>query len=281
MLPKTREVASMQSDAARDLSAEMAFDPEQTADAIARFLRRRLDASGLDTYVLGLSGGVDSACAAALAVRAVGPERLLTVKLPSPTSSPASRLDAEAVEVALGLPRERRLLVEIGPMVAGWRAAIGDPDPHALRVGNVAARCRMVVLWDLAARHRGVVLGTENRTESLLGYFTIYGDAGTAVEPISGLYKSQVWALSDHLGVPRRVVEKPPTADLWTGQTDESELGMRYVDADRVLYWALDRGLSLEATIRQTGLPEAAVTQVLARTRATAFKREIPYRFAE
>lgn len=271
----------MQSDAARALPSELSFDPEQTADAIAQFLRRRLDAAGLDTYVLGLSGGIDSACAAALAVRAVGPERLLTVKLPSPTSSPASQTDAEVVEVALGLPPERRLLVEIGPMVDGWRTGIGDPDPHAPRIGNVAARCRMIVLWDLAARQRGVVLGTENRTESLLGYFTIYGDAGSAVEPIASLYKSQVWTLSDHLGVPRRVVEKTPTADLWTGQTDESELGMRYVDADRVLHWAVDRGLSPEATAQQTGLPEAAVALVLARYCATAFKREIPYRFAE
>jgi NAD+ synthase len=269
----------MQSDATRDLPAELAFDPGQTADSIAQFLRRRLDEAGLDTYVLGLSGGVDSACAAALAVRAVGPERLLTVKLPSSTSSPASWMDAEAVEAALGLPPERRLMVEIGPMVDGWRAVIGDPDPHALRVGNVAARCRMVVLWDLAAKHRGVVLGTENRTESLLGYFTIYGDAGSAVEPIASLYKSQVWTLSEYLGVPRRVVEKPPTADLWTGQTDESELGMRYVEADRVLHWAVDRGLSVQATAQQAGLPELAVAHVLARYRATAFKREIPYRF--
>ena len=93
----------------------------------------------------------------------------------------------------------------------------------------------MIVLWDLAARHRGIVLGTENRTEGLLGYFTIYGDAGSAVEPIAGLFKTQVWSLSRHLGVPRQVVEKPPTADLWVGQTDEDELGARYADADRVL----------------------------------------------
>ena len=271
----------MQSDATQALPAELAFDPERTADAIALFLRRRLEAAGLDTYVLGLSGGVDSACAAALAVRAVGPERLLTVKIPAPTSSPASQADAEAVEEALGLPPQRRLLVGIGPMVDGWRAAVGDRDPDALRIGNVAARCRMVVLWDLAAKHRGLVLGTENRTESLLGYFTIYGDAGSAVEPIAGLYKSQVWALSEYLGVPRRVVAKPPTADLWTGQTDESELGIRYADADRVLHWAVDRGLSPEATAERTGLPVGSVAHVLARYQATAFKREIPYRFAE
>ena len=271
----------MEDESTRALPPELAFDAERTANEIAEFLRRRLDAAGLETYVLGLSGGVDSACAAALALRAVGPERLITVKLPSRTSTPASQADAEAVEEALGLPPERRLLVEVGPMVDGWRAAVGDADPHPLRIGNVAARARMVVLWDLAAKYRGIVLGTENRTESLLGYFTIYGDAGSAVEPITGLYKSQVWALSDYLGVPRRVVVKPPTADLWAGQTDESELGMRYADADRVLHWAVDRGLSPAETAARTGLPEPAVAHVLARYRATAFKREIPYRFTD
>jgi NAD+ synthase len=271
----------MAGQSARTLPPELQFDAEGTAEAIATFLRRRLDEAGLDTYVLGLSGGVDSACAAALAVRAVGPERLITVKLPSGTSSPASQADAEAVEEALRLPPERRLLVEVAPIVAGWRAAIGDADPTPLRIGNVAARARMVVLWDLAAKHRGIVLGTENRTESLLGYFTIYGDAGSAIEPIEGLYKSQIWALSAHLGVPLSVVDKPPTADLWAGQTDESELGMRYADADRVLYWTVDRGLSSGETAERIGLPEAAIVHVLARYRATAFKREIPYRFTD
>jgi NAD+ synthase len=166
-------------------------------------------------------------------------------------------------------------------MVDGWRAAIGDADPEPLRIGNVAARARMVVLWDLAAKYRGIVLGTENRTESLLGYFTIYGDAGSAVEPITGLYKSQIWALSDYLGVPRSVIDKPPTADLWAGQTDESELGMRYADADRVLHWAVDRGSSPGETAERTGLPESAVATVLARYHATAFKREIPYSFTD
>jgi NAD+ synthase len=136
----------------------------------------------------------------------------------------------------------------------------------------------MIVLWDLAARHRGIVLGTENRTEGLLGYFTIYGDAGSAVEPIAGLFKTQVWSLSEHLGLPRQVIEKAPTADLWIGQTDEDELGARYADADRVLYWTLDQGLAPDDVAEQTSLPLDVVRRVLARYRATEFKREIPYR---
>lgn len=268
----------MTADSTRSLPPELAFDHERATDDIVAFLRRRLDAAGLETYVLGLSGGVDSACAAALAARAVGPERLVTVKMPSRTSSPEGRLDAEAVEDALGVPPAQRLLVEVGPMVDGWQRAVGDAEPTPLRRGNVAARARMIVLWDLAARHRGVVLGTENRTEGLLGYFTIYGDAGSAVEPIAGLFKTQVWSLSGHLGVPRRVVEKPPTADLWVGQTDEDELGARYADADRVLYWTIDRGLAPDDVAEQTGLASEVVRRVLARHRATQFKREVPYR---
>ena len=168
-------------------------------------------------------------------------------------------------------------------MVEGWRAAIGaaDADANPLRRGNVAARCRMIVLWDLAMKHRGIVLGTENRAESLLGYFTIYGDSGTAVEPIASLYKSQVWALAEHLGVPGQVIYKAPTADLWAGQTDEDELGLRYEEADRILYWHVEQGLSPEATRERTGLPPDAVNQVLARYRATAFKREIPYHYQD
>lgn len=153
----------------RSLPQELDFDHERATDDIVAFLRRRLDAASLETYVLGLSGGVDSACSAALAVCAVGPERLVTAKMPSRTSSPESRMDAEAVEEALGVPPEQRLLVEVGPLVDGWQRAVGDAEPSPLRRGNVAARARMIVLWDLAARHRGIVLGTENKTEGLLG----------------------------------------------------------------------------------------------------------------
>jgi NAD+ synthetase len=262
----------------RSLPQELDFDHERSTDDIVAFLRRRLDAASLGTYVLGLSGGVDSACSAALAVRALGPERLVTVKMPSRTSSPESRLDAEAVEEALGIPSEQRRLVEVGLLVDGWQRAVGDAEPSALRRGNVAARARMIVLWDLAARQRGIVLGTENRTEGLLGYFTIYGDAGSAVEPIAGLYKTQVWSLAAHLGVPRQLIEKPPTADLWVGQTDEDELGARYAEADRVLYWSIDRGLGPDDVAERTGLGPEVVRRVLARVRATEFKREIPYR---
>lgn len=267
----------------RDLPPELAFDVSQAVSGAVQFLKSRLEMSGLDRYVLGLSGGVDSACSAALAVQAVGAERLVTVKMPARSSAEASRRDAEAVEEALGVPADQRLLVEIGPLVDAWRLVAGVPDAvdgslAALRAGNVAARCRMVVLWDLALKHRGIVLGTENRTENLLGYFTIYGDSGTAVEPITSFYKSQVWELASYLGVPEQVVHKAPTADLWADQTDESELGMRYQDADRVLHLVLDVGVSPEDAPGRTGLSEDVVRRVVERYHATEFKRAIPYR---
>jgi NAD+ synthase len=258
---------------------ELAFDAKAVITAIQEFLRNRLAEAGLDCYVLGLSGGIDSAVSAALAVRAVGPDRLITVKMPASSSVPASRLDAERVEEALGIPAQQRLLVEIAPVLDGWRQALRD-EPSPLRIGNVAARSRMLVLWDLASKHRGIVLGTENRTENLLGYFTIYGDAGSAVEPITSLYKTQIWALAAHLGLPEQVISKPPTADLWPGQTDEEELGVRYAEADQVLYWHVDHGLAPDQVTSRTGLPPEVVSRVLDRYRATEFKRAIPYRLS-
>ncbi|MGE3269021.1 MAG: NAD+ synthase [Chloroflexota bacterium] len=268
----------MAESSARTVPPELEFDHERATRESVRFLQHRLEVSGLETYVLGLSGGVDSACAAALAVRAVGPERLVTVKMPSRTSSLASRADAEVVEDVLGIPIQHRLLVEVAPMVEGWQAAVGDDGRDLLRRGNVAARSRMIVLWDRAAAYRGIVLGTENRTENLLGYFTIYGDAGSAVEPIAGLFKCQIWSLASYLGVPAQIVEKPPTADLWTGQTDEGELGARYADADRVLHAAVDLGIPEADIANRLQLPPEVVGRVLDRYRMTAFKRELPYR---
>jgi NAD+ synthase len=268
--------------APRVLPDDLAFDMDAAIQGVCAFLRARLDEARLTHYVLGLSGGVDSACSAGLAVRALGPERLVTVKMPSASSVGASLADAEAVEEALAIPASNRFLIPVAPIVEGWRTATGEtPGSVAdLRVGNVAARARMLVLWDQAARHQAIVLGTENRTENLLGYFTIYGDAGTAVEPISPFFKSQVWALAGQLGLPEQVIRKAPTADLWAGQTDESELGMRYEDADRVLYWAVDRGNSAADTSARTGLPLEVVSRVLDRWRATQFKRDLPYRYS-
>ena len=267
--------------APRVLPDDLAFDIDAAVERGCAFLRARLEEAGLARYVLGLSGGVDSACSAGLAVRALGADRLVTVKMPSATSLAASLADAEGVEEALGTPASNRLLIPVAPIVDGWRMATGEaPGSVAdVRVGNVAARARMLVLWDQAARHQAIVLGTENRTENLLGYFTVYGDAGTAVEPLSPFYKSQVWALADRLGLPEQVIRKAPTADLWAGQTDESELGMRYEDADCVLYWAIERGNSATDTAARTGLPPEVVARILDRWRASQFKRDLPYRF--
>ena len=192
--------------------------------------------------MLGLSGGIDSALVAYLAAEAIGAERLLCVLMPYRTSSPASRADAEAVVADLGC---HSTLVDISPMVDGYFA--GRDDASALRRGNFMARKRMAVLYDQSVIFGGLVVGTGNKTESLIGYTTLFGDSACAFNPIGDLYKTQVRQLAVAIGVPDAIIRKAPSADLWPGQTDETEGGFGYpiarpaaVLADRQA--PLDRG---------------------------------------
>ncbi len=237
------------------------------ADALRAFLVEELRASGLERYVVGLSGGVDSAAAAALAVSALGPGAVHALALPGPTSSAASLADAREVAGALGLEIE---VVDI----AGAARALADAlsaGEHRLRWGNVMARLRMIALFDRARAASGLVLGTGNKSELLLGYTTLFGDNASSVNPLFDVWKTNVFELATHLGVPGRVVEKEPTADLWTGQTDASELGFTYAEADAVLYWHHDRGLDRDALVAG-GLPPRLVEAVLSIYRRNRFK---------
>ena len=216
--------------------------------------------------MIGLSGGIDSAVAAALAVRGLGPERVLGVTLPYRTSSPASLADARAVAEKLGIAVEHR---DITPYADPFLADI--PADARVRRGNVMARCRMIVLYDLSARDGTLVLGTGNRTETLLGYATLHGDAAFGLNPLANLYKAEVRALARHLDLPEAVIVKPPTADLWAGQTDEQELGLSYDDADRILHLLVDERLGVRQ-VAALGFPLATVEAVRDRVRAQAFK---------
>jgi len=250
-----------------ELSPETRLDLAMAEKALVSFLAEELAVSGLDGYVLGLSGGVDSAVSAALAARAVGPERVHALALPGPTSDPASLEDARLVADSLGIGLE---VIGLGPAIEpliGITGAAGD----RLRVGNLHARLRMTVLFDRAKAVRALVLGTSNKSETLLGYTTLFGDMAASVQPLGDLFKTQVWALAAHLGLPARVVEKPPTADLWPGQSDESELGFGYREADRVLYWLHERGASREALVER-GFPEELVDRVIGAWRRNRFK---------
>ena len=260
--------------AALDESAPLpAVDPALAVEVIVDFIRRQLEQAGFSRLVVGLSGGVDSATVAFLAARAIGSDSLLAVRMPYATSSEASETDAMRVVTALGCRTER---VEITPMVEPMLALITDDDPTArnVRRGNVMARQRMIVLYDRSAAFDALVIGTSNKTEALLGYGTLHGDMAAALAPIGDLYKTQLRAVARQLGVPDEVVAKPPSADLWPGQTDEGELGRSYDLLDRALYALVDRRWTVDRCER-AGLPRDLVEWVEQRVARMEFKRQL------
>lgn len=250
-----------------------AIDPARTVEVIANFIRSQMEQTGFHRLVIGLSGGVDSSAVAFLAARAIGAENLLAVRMPYRTSSPASEADALRVVDALGCRSE---LVEITPMVEPMLALIADEDERALNVrrGNVMARQRMIVLYDRSAAWEALVIGTSNKTEGLLGYGTLHGDMAAAMQPIGDLYKSQLRDVARELGVPEEIIAKPPSADLWPGQTDEGELGRTYEDLDRTLFALVDRRWTIDRCVR-AGLPHDLVEWVARRVAQMEFKRQL------
>jgi len=233
------------------------------------FIRDAIDTTGTAGIVLGMSGGVDSALAAALAVRGLGPERVQALVLPYRSSSADSLADAQAVAATLGI--ETRT-IDISPMVDAYFENETDADP--VRRGNMMARQRMAVLFDQAKKRRALVLGTSNKTEILLGYSTIFGDNASSINPLGDLYKQQIWQLSRHLGLPERVVAKQPSADLWPGQTDEGDLGFDYATADEVLFLLFDEGCTPEEVVER-GYPEEVVRRITELERENRFKRRL------
>jgi NAD+ synthase len=269
-----------------ELPVELEIDTDIARRIIAEFIRGQLRQAGFERAVLGLSGGIDSAVVGYLVAEAIGPERLLAVMMPYRTSSPASRADAESVISALGCASD---LVDISPMVDGYfgtetapgadgaSRTSGDRGEIAtpLRRGNFAARMRMSVLYDRSVTWGGLVVGTGNKTESLIGYTTLFGDSASAFNPIGDLYTRQVRQLAVALGVPDANVRKPPTADLWPGQTDEIEGGFSYPVLDRLLFWRVDKRRSIEE-MAELGFEPAMVERVDRLVAGSEFKRQVP-----
>jgi NAD+ synthase len=247
--------------------------PAQVVEVITGFITAQLEQAGFRRLVVGLSGGVDSATVAFLAARAVAPEDLLAVRMPYRDSDPASETDALRVVDALGCDSQR---VDISPMADPMFALVGHGDEPDLRVrrGNVLARLRMIVLYDRSAAFDALVCGTSNKTEALLGYGTLHGDMAAAIQPIGDLYKSQLRAVATELGVPAEIIAKPPSADLWPGQTDEGELGAGYDDLDRILFALVDRRWTVDRCVR-AGLDERLVRWVERRVARMEFKRQV------
>jgi NAD+ synthase len=254
----------------RDIPEELRIDAPATEAILVDFLRRETRRAGFDRVVLGLSGGIDSAVSAALACRALGPSRVLCALLPYRTSSADSLRDARRVARALGARTET---IAISPMVdAYFRRARGATR---LRRGNRMARERMAILYDLSLRDRRLVVGTSNKTELLLGYGTLYGDMASALNPLGDLYKTQVRQLGAGLGIPEDLVWKTPTADLWAGQSDESELGWSYRDIDRLLVRLVEqRDNPGEAAA--AGFPRRMIAAIGRRMARSQFKRRPP-----
>ena len=246
------------------------IEPAEALEKSAQFVRQSLQDAGRKSLVIGLSGGIDSAVAAAIAVHAIGADHVQGLMMPYRTSSAASLTDAEAVATKLGMATEK---VEITKMADAFITNLAQPD--RLRQGNIMARCRMVVLYDRSARDEALVLGTGNRTESLLGYTTLYGDNACAFNPIGQLYKTEIRTLAAHLGLPLSVLAKAPSADLWEGQSDEDELGLSYEVADRLLVGLVDEGLA-PRQLQALGFEADLVAQVSQRIKTMAFKRGLP-----
>jgi len=234
------------------------------------FIRSETQRAGFNKVVLGLSGGIDSALSCYLAAEALGKENVLAVRMPYKTSSQESLDHAQLVIDAIGV---QSLTLPITDMADGlinkW------PEMSSLRKGNIMARCRMIALFDQSVVINGLVVGTGNKSEILLGYTTLLGDSACAFNPLGDLYKTQVRQLSRDMGIPEVIIGKPPTADLWSGQTDEGELGFTYAEVDKLLYLLVDERFTPQECV-EAGFDKKFVDTVVARVRRFHFKRVMP-----
>ena len=239
-------------------------------EILVGFIKSEVTRIGMSRAVVGLSGGLDSALSCALAVEALGAENVLAVRMPYKASSSDSLDHAQALIDQLGVQSKT---IEITNMVEPLFKL--DPQISKMRMGNIMARERMIVLFDQSEVFKALVIGTSNKTEILLGYSTIYGDSASAMNPIGDLYKTQVRQLSRALNVPAPIIDKPPSADLWEGQTDENELGFTYEEVDKLLYLLVDQRYSPHEAI-EAGFNEKFVHAVTTRIRRNQFKRMLP-----
>lgn len=247
-----------------DINAELA------TRILTGFIRDSIAKAGMSRAVIGLSGGIDSAVSAYLSAKALGAENVLALRMPYKTSSDSSLSDAEAVIEDLGLPHLTLPITDMAdPLIRRF------PQMSRLRQGNIMARMRMIALYDQSMAWNGLVMGTSNKTEFLLGYSTIYGDSGVALHPIADLYKAQVRQLAGWLGVPRSVIDKPPSADLWVGQTDEDELGFSYDEADQILFLLVDERYTVDE-VAEEGFDRGFAVKIWERVKANHYKRTMP-----
>jgi NAD+ synthase len=249
---------------------DLTINPELARRILTGFIRMEITRTGLAHAVINLSGGIDSALSCFLAAEALGPQNVLAIRLPYQTSSVDSLEHAQMVIDALGVQSITVPITDmVDPLIQRY------PDMDSVRKGNIMARMRMIVLYDQSVAFKGLAVGTGNKTEIMLGYTTLFGDSACAINPIGDLYKTQVRQLSAAIGVPAPIIQKPPTADLWSGQTDEGELGFTYAEVDKLLYLIVDQRYS-PADCVEAGFEEVFVRKVVERIRRNQFKRVLP-----
>jgi len=249
---------------------KLEINTDLARSVLTGFIRSEITRVGFKHAVIGVSGGVDSALSCYLAAEALGGENVLAVRMPYKTSSQDSLDHAQLVIDATGV---RSLTIPITDMADGLISRFSDMD--SVRQGNIMARCRMIVLYDQSVAFNGLVVGTGNKTEILLGYTTVFGDSACAFNPIGDLYKTQVRQLSRAMGIPEVIVGKAPTADLWAGQTDEGELGFTYAEVDKLLVLLVDERYTADECV-QAGFDRAFVDKVIQRIQRFHFKRMMP-----
>jgi NAD+ synthase len=249
---------------------DLTINTQLAKKILTGFIRTEITRTGFSKAVIGLSGGIDSALSCFLAAEALGPENVLAIRMPYKTSSPESLEDAQRV---IDATRVQAMTMPITDMVEPLFERF--PEMNNVRKGNVMARARMIVLYDQSEAFKGLVVGTGNKTEILLGYSTLYGDSACALNPIGDLYKTQVRQLSRYIGVPSEVIDKAPSADLWAGQTDEDELGFTYKEVDKLLYLLVDQRYRPRDLV-EAGFSEQFVRTVIERVRRSQFKRILP-----
>lgn len=250
--------------------SKLTINTEFVTQVLTKFIHSEITRAGFSKAVVGVSGGVDSALSCTLAAKALGPDNVLAIRMPYETSSPDSLEHAQLLIEQLGVQSKT---IPITPMVEPMLDMI--PEKESVRRGNVMARQRMIVVYDQSMAFKGLVVGTGNKTEILLGYTTLFGDSACAINPIGDLYKTQVRQLAREIGVPKVIIDKPPSADLWVGQTDEGELGFTYEEVDKLLYELIDQQISPEECVAG-GFDEGFVREVIERVRRNHYKRVMP-----
>jgi NAD+ synthase len=253
-----------------DDTHSLEINTDLTRQILTSFIHAEINQAGFSRAVIGLSGGIDSALSCMLAAEALGPENILALRMPYKDSSPDSM---EHAQLIIELSDVQELTVPITEIVDTYFDQF--PEANKIRRGNLMARTRMMVLYDQSADFDGLVVGTGNKTEILLGYTTLYGDSACALNPLGDLYKTQVRQLATAIGVPEVIIAKPPSADLWVGQTDEDELGLTYEEVDRLLILLIDHRFSPEDCV-EAGFDQSFVEGVLERIRRSQFKRVLP-----